>query len=209
MEHYILMSDVIESRQKDQTLLMNNFRSCTAFINEKYGHSILSPLTITLGDEFQGVIKDLPSSIKIILELEEFIIKNNFPMKLRYIIHYGQIETKINPDIAYQMLGEGLSHSRNLINKMKEKDTRFYVDIKNAVQKSILNNCFTIYQNIVDKWKIDKDYKLISSLIEHSDYKIVAEILNKDRSLIWKREKNLNMSSFYATKEIINAVITI
>ena len=162
-----------------------------------------------MGDEFQGVIKNLSNSIKIIVELEEFIIKNNFPMKLRYVLYFGEIETEINSNIAYEMLGNGLTDSRRIINNMKEKDSRFYIDTKEESKNSILNNGFNIFQNIVDKWKIEKDYEIIYSLIEFKDYKIVSEKLNKNRSLVWKRERNLNISSYTSAKEILLVISNI
>ena len=203
------MCDVLNSREKNQKNLIEDFRNCTTYINNKYKKNILSPLTITLGDEFQGVINHLSNSIKIIIELEEFIIKNNFPMKLRYVLYFGEIETEINSNIAYEMLGNGLTDSRRIINNMKEKDSRFYIDTKEESKNSILNNGFNIFQNIVDKWKIEKDYEIINSLIEFKDYKIVSEKLNKYRSLVWKREKNLNISSYTSAKEILLVISNI
>lgn len=203
------MCDVLNSREKNQKNLIEDFRNCTTYINNKYKKNILSPLTITLGDEFQGVINHLSNSIKIIIELEEFIIKNNFPMKLRYVLYFGEIETEINSNIAYEMLGNGLTDSRRIINNMKEKDSRFYIDTKEESKNSILNNGFNIFQNIVDKWKIEKDYEIINSLIEFKDYKIVSEKLNKNRSLVWKREKNLNISSYTSAKEILLVISNI
>ena len=203
------MCDVLNSREKNQKNLIEDFRNCTTYINNKYKKNILSPLTITLGDEFQGVIKNLSNSIKIIVELEEFIIKNNFPMKLRYVLYVGEIETEINSNIAYEMLGNGLTDSRRIINNMKEKDSRFYIDTKEESKNSILNNGFNIFQNIVDKWKIEKDYEIIYSLIEFKDYKIVSEKLNKNRSLVWKRERNLNISSYTSAKEILLVISNI
>ena len=203
------MCDVLNSRENNQKNLIEDFRNCTTYINNKYKKNILSPLTITLGDEFQGVIKNLSNSIKIIVELEEFIIKNNFPMKLRYVLYFGEIETEINSNIAYEMLGNGLTDSRRIINNMKEKDSRFYIDTKEESKNSILNNGFNIFQNIVDKWKIEKDYEIIYSLIEFKDYKIVSEKLNKNRSLVWKRERNLNISSYTSAKEILLVISNI
>lgn len=203
------MCDVLNSREKDQKNLIENFRDCKNYINNKYKKNILSPLTITLGDEFQGIIKNLSNSIKIILDLEEFIIKNNFPMKLRYVLYFGEIETEINSDIAYEMLGNGLTDSRRIINNMKENDSRFYIDTKEESKNSILNNGFNILQNIVDKWKIEKDHEIIDSLIEFKDYKIVSEKLNKNRSLVWKREKNLSISSYTSAKEILLVISNI
>ena len=130
-------------------------------------------------------------------------------MKLRYVLYFGEIETEINSNIAYEMLGNGLTDSRRIINNMKEKDSRFYIDTKEESKNSILNNGFNIFQNIVDKWKIEKDYEIIYSLIEFKDYKIVSEKLNKNRSLVWKRERNLNISSYTSAKEILLVISNI
>lgn len=197
------MSDIIGSRNKNQKLVIDNFKKCTGYINEKYEENILSPLTITLGDEFQGVINNLTSAVKILIDLEEFVILNNFDFKLRYVIFYGEIETQINHKVAYEMLGNGLTYARKLITKMKSDGARFLIDVGSSKENILLNNSFNIYQNIVDKWNIEKDFILISNLIKYRDYKIVSEIMKKERSLIWKREKNLNISSYNSVKEII------
>ncbi len=201
MKNFILMSDIIGSSSKNQNRLMQDFKKCTKYINEKYASNILSKLTITLGDEFQGVVKDLTTALKILIDIEEFIIENNFQIKLRYVLFWGKIDTPINKNIAHEMLGEGLTTARNLINNLKSTGQRFCIDIENSQKSIIINNCFNLYQNIVDNWKIDRDYILISNLIKHKDYKIVSEIMNKERSLIWKREKSLNLTSYNSAKK--------
>ena len=67
MKNYILMCDIIESRKLDQILVINHFKKCTKYINQKYSNSLLSPLTITLCDEFQGIVKKLDDTIKILV----------------------------------------------------------------------------------------------------------------------------------------------
>lgn len=206
MKHYILMCDIIGSGKSNQVLLLDHFKKCTKFINQKYSDSLLSPLTITLGDEFQGVVKNINDSIKIVIEIEEFIIKNNFNIKLRYIVNYGTIDTKINHKVAYEMMGEGLTNARVMINNMKKSSIRFKIKTDDIEITNIINNSLIIYQHIIDNWNIAKDYKLISNFLKFKDYKIVAENLKKERSLIWKREKSLNLSSYYAVKEILENV---
>lgn len=206
MKHYILMCDIIGSGKSNQVLLLDHFKKCTKFINQKYSDSLLSPLTITLGDEFQGVVKNINDSIKIVIEIEEFIIKNNFNIKLRYIVNYGTIDTKINHKVAYEMMGEGLTNARVMINNMKKSSIRFKIKTDDNEITNIINNSLIIYQHIIDNWNIAKDYKLISNFLKFKDYKIVAENLKKERSLIWKREKSLNLSSYYAVKEILENV---
>jgi len=209
MKHYILMSDIIGSRNAPAHFVIKDFKRCTAFINQKYCQDVLSPLTITLGDEFQGVISNLESSINIIIDLEEFIIANNLSLKLRYVLVYGDIETEINNKIAFGMLGKGLTDARTILNNSKGLENRFHINVSREARNIIFNHAFNIFQNVVDRWRIEKDHKVISSFISNPDYKVVARELNKNRSLMWKREKTLNISSYLSVKEIIKTTTQI
>ncbi|WP_400263451.1 SatD family protein [Sphingobacterium sp. SG20118] len=206
MKYFILMSDIIGSGQKNQTSLMVDFKKTVAKINNDYKNSLPSPLTITLGDEFQGLVSNLETGLDIILELEEEIIRQGYDFQLRYVLLYGDIETKINKEIAYEMLGDGLRDARYTLNSMKSKSQRFYIQIGNTDLDSILNNTFLILENIIDKWNPEKDYELIEAFITFKDYKIVADQVKKTRSQIWKREKTLNISSYEATKAILRTI---
>lgn len=206
MKHFILMADVISSGEKDQNQLMIDFKNVVKEVNEFYKDVILSPLTITLGDEFQGVLKDLTASIGIIIALEEQIISNKLNFKLRYVLNQGEIETPINNNIAYEMLGSGLTEARFILNDSKNQKFRFGISIENKLQNDILINAFRIFESITQKWDVDRDYELVSNFIRFSDYKIVAEKVKKTRSQVWKREKNLNIESYNSVKRIIQLI---
>jgi hypothetical protein len=209
MKHFILMADIINSGKKEQKPLMEDFKNLIEEVNEIYKTDILSPLTITLGDEFQGVIKNLAASIQIILTLEENCIHKKLNFKLRYVLNQGEIETPVNKKIAYEMLGSGLTDARLKLNDSKYRKFRFNISIDNLLQKSILNDAFIIFENITDKWSFKNDYDLASNFIKFKDYKIVSEKMSKTRSLIWKREKTLQMESYNTTKNIIHTITSI
>ena len=206
MKHFILMADIISSGEKEQKQLMREFKLLINEVNKNNESNILSPLTITLGDEFQGVIKDLSSSTNIILEIEESIIKNKFNFKLRYILNEGSIDTPINRDIAYEMLGSGLTDARYKLNELKNSKERFIISLENKLQKNILINAFKIYDNIVGKWSVEKDYEIASNFIKYHDYKVVSDFMKKNRSQLWKREKTLNIDAYNSTKNIIKTI---
>ena len=206
MKHFILMGDIIASGEKDQKQLMSEFKLLIKEVNNNNKNGILSPLTITLGDEFQGVIKDLSTSINIILEIEESIFRNKFNFKLRYILNEGYIDTPINKEIAYEMLGSGLTEARYKLNELKNQKERFIIFLDNKLQNNILINAFKIYDNIVGKWSIEKDYEIASNFIKFNDYKIVSDVMKKNRSQLWKREKTLNIDTYNSAKNIIKTI---
>ncbi|WP_018344897.1 SatD family protein [Cytophaga aurantiaca] len=207
MKHYILMADIIESGKKDSKQLMKDFKELVDEVNSTYVHGVLSPLTITLGDEFQCVLKDLPSSIDIILYLEELKIHRKKNFQLRYVLNQGNIETPINKEVAYGMLGTGLTEAREKLSEYKSTRHRFLISIENKVLQEMLMNAFIILENIIDKWDIEKDYEVVSNFITLKDYKLVSEAVHKTRSQLWKREKTLNIESYNSIKNIIELSI--
>lgn len=201
--NFILMADIIGSSNMQQKMLMVDFKSVVNVINRKAKQTIISPMTITLGDEFQGVIDDLQSALEIILMMEEEIISQQLNFKLRYVLVEGEIDTPINKKIAYEMLGSGLTEARNLLLASKKSNTRFEIQTENKAKTAVINDAFSIYQSIIDNWQLEKDFQLITTFIQFKDYKLVAEKLNKDRSLMWRREKTLKMKEYLSIKNII------
>jgi SatD family (SatD) len=205
----VLMADIQDSSSKNSIIIMNFFRQIVDEINAVFKKSIDSPLTITLGDEFQGVIKNVPNAISIIYYIEELIVKNNIDFKLRYVINEGKIDTKINPIRSYEMLGQGLTDARNQLNELKKTKSRFFISLTNEPKNIILNESFVVFQNIIDDWNIKKDQEILAHFIDLEDYKKVALAVNKDKSQIWKRNKNLNIDSYFAIKRVILSIVNL
>jgi hypothetical protein len=202
--NYILMADIIDSSRKDQKGLMEQFAYIVSGVNKVCKKHILSPLTITLGDEFQGVAKNLAGAAKLILALEEKLIAEKADFKLRYVLLQGRIETPINKELAYGMLGKGLTDARKSLQVMKEKQSRFWFEVKKNGLGDALNDCFLVYQSFIDLWKKERHYELITHFLELKDYKEVAVKTGKTRSQIWKLEKSLKINEYIAIKNVIH-----
>ncbi len=201
-DHIILMADIVDSRKSDQNELMGLFKKLTDEVNLKHKKQLLSPITITLGDEFQCIVKDVSKAVALILELEEKIVLNQAGFKLRYVLYEGRIDTPINHDIAYGMLGEGLTKAREALEDTKLTTNRYGFYLHKQQAAAALMASLSIYQNIIDDWKLEKDHTLISKFLELKDYKLVAAALEKTRSQIWKRHKNLKIEPYFAIKQV-------
>ena len=59
-KHYILMGDIISSSLYAPKSLRNSFIHLISDCNDMFAHDIISPYTITLGDEFQGIAVNSP-----------------------------------------------------------------------------------------------------------------------------------------------------
>ena len=163
-----------------------------------------TPLKISLGDEFQTVTKELKTIFEIIFLLDNLLLISPVKYKLRYVIFFGEIDTDFSDDEL--MLGKGLSEARKQLDENKRKTDRYFINLGNSKkeidQQELLSRCLLIYQNYYDNWK-EKDKNIVVELLKNEDYKMVAEIINLDRSSVWRRKKSLNIREFSAAKDII------
>lgn len=203
MQQIVLMADIINSRERAQAATMEDFKMLTKSANYEHAKHLLSPLTITLGDEFQGVARSLAAGVALIIALEEISIRTSTLFRLRYALVQGEIDTPLNNEIAYGMLGPGLTRAREALADMKKETSRFFVEISNPRQQEALNSTFFLYQQLVDKWRPEKDYKLVTHFLHSPDYKKVAKELDERRSQIWKRYRSLEMHQYFAVRHLL------
>jgi hypothetical protein len=205
--HWILMADVVRSGDSDAALLQEELKNCVALCNTQCAKAVLSPLAITLGDEFQGLAHSLKACVAIVTFIEETILQENLHFGLRWVIYFGKIDTTINTEIAYGMLGPGLSQAREQLGFLKNTERFFYIETGKKAKNEVLNEAFYVWANMLRKWQDPADRALVAVFLQYKDYKRVAEVLDKNRSQIWKRRNSLEINSYFAIKKIINYLI--
>lgn len=198
----ILMGDVVSSSKYEPKQLGTDLKSLVDVVNDSFKENILSPLTITLGDDFQTVLDSVETGIAIIFFIEEECLRRELDFKLHYVLHTGQIETNINPDIAYEMLGKGLTTARKMLNIKKRDRKRFKIDIQSKTESDQLNRLFEVTDSLIMNWK-KEDYTLIIDMIENENNSEVGEKHDKNRDQIWKRRKTLMIKEYTLLKETI------
>ena len=207
-KNYIVMADIISSSKHNASQLMREFKEVVKDVNQQEGERLLlSPLTITLGDEFQGVAGSLDKAAETIINVEEMRIQKGYTFHLRYVVYYGDIETEINPNQAYEMLGEGLTMARDMLEEYKKnKSERTHIKLQCTRTESALIDAFSLYFAIIDNWNVTRDHDLIKAFWQLQDYKLVADRMQKDVSLMWRREKSLQINEYMAAKRLIHFV---
>lgn len=201
---YVIMGDIVNSANKDGKQLMTDFKLVAEKVKKKHKSSFLSPITITLGDEFQAIVDTLTAAVEVIFTFEETLVREAIDINMRYVVQYGTVDTDINSKIAYEMLGEGLTAAReHLIQLKKNRDLRLAFYLQNAGQAKTIEQLFFVFTTIIDKWKI-KDAELLGAFIELGDYKTVADRLSLNRSQLWKREKALMIREYLALRSAIH-----
>jgi hypothetical protein len=201
-KQYILMGDVIGSSKLIAHQLRKDFMALVSLCNQKLAHDIISPYTVTLGDEFQGIGTSLQAVIKTIFHMEETILRNKLVFKIRYVAVLGDIDTPINRLKAHTMMGAGLTKARQILTDKRRGQPRFRFDIPAPHTMTQLNRLFLVLDGLTGRWDIG-DGPLILDMLANPHNGEVGAIHGKNRTQIWKRRKNLLVEEYRALKETI------
>ncbi|MCF8242438.1 MAG: SatD family protein [Melioribacteraceae bacterium] len=142
MKKLALIADIVESRNiGDRKKLQTKLKRKLTSINRK-SESILSPLTITLGDEFQGLYKNADV---IFLNIFEILLAI-YPVKVRFSLGVGEISTVINKENAIGMDGEAFYIAREKMNKLKEDNSLISIGgVEKSIERMINLNLELVY----------------------------------------------------------------
>jgi hypothetical protein len=119
------MGDIVNSEEfESQSKLHAIFNDVVARCNARHAETIESPLTITLGDEFQGIVRSLSAALAIVSNIRIGLLTSG--IECRFVIGTIVLETEINRETAWNMMGSGLSKARDKLNiKTDENAYRF------------------------------------------------------------------------------------
>lgn len=107
-----IIGDLIDSKQLDnRQQIQEQLRSALDFINIQFKDDIVSQLTLTLGDEFQGLLK-VGAPVCFILDTLESQISE---LNVRYGIGIGDIVTEINPSLSIGADGPAFWYAREAL----------------------------------------------------------------------------------------------
>ncbi|MGD9653598.1 MAG: SatD family protein [Sulfuricurvum sp.] len=203
---YILMGDVIKSRQKDSELLWNDLNEIVKKANDIFATDILSPLQIKIGDEFQVVMKDIVSTLQLLYYLNIYFTYKN--IKVRFAIGYGDIETVINSSSANNMMGKGLTETYEALNDKKDPNRyRFYIQENKKIEIA-LNGIGLLLSEIEEmKVSLKQSEYLYRKVVLHQEIDEIAKSMQvSERSVYGYEERSkfkLFQKIFVSIKDIL------
>lgn len=130
----VLMGDIVGSeRARSVKTVHRVFNKAIDFANERYADGIESPLTITLGDEFQGLLRTLSHAWRVACDLRFRLLVAN--ISCRFVIGTARLETPVNTREAWNMMGGGLAEAREKLNDKRTGNAyRFSVPEKPIIE---------------------------------------------------------------------------
>lgn len=199
------MGDLTGSSDAPSEDVATQLRAVVAGVNEAFAEDILSPLTVTLGDEFQGVARSAKAAVGMIFAFERAWIDRRVP-DLHYSWVWGPVATEINREIAHGMMGPALTDARAMLTRKDRDREKVQVALADRSRGGdTLQDVFLGLTGISNRWK-DKDFALVSDLLDMSDISRVAERHDRDTSSIYRRRESLMIEPYQALERALTTL---
>lgn len=116
---FAIIADIIHSRSyKDRAGVQEKLAATLAEVNQRFQASLASAFSITLGDEFQGLLIKADR----ILEILDVIRMRMDPVDLRFGIGTGEINTRIEPSMSIGADGPAYWNAREAIQRVHQEN---------------------------------------------------------------------------------------
>ena len=191
-----LIADVIDSKMVQERFdLQKQLEKTLQTMNELFGEFLASSFTLTLGDEFQGLLKvDAP-----VFQIIDTLRSELTPTQLRFGIGLGEIVTDIDPLQSIGADGPAYWNARAAINLVHQKNdygnTQIYFSSGKEKQDFFVNALIASGEAIRSGWRGSQEEILLDLLkrcvySENFSQQDLAQSLEINPSALSKRLKS-------------------
>lgn len=170
----VLIADIVNSRIiENRHVFQRDLKAIINTVNERSRTSHLSPITLTLGDEFQAVYGGFRTLFPDMID----IMTSIHPYQLRIAIAHGQLSTDINPNAALEMDGSAFIKARELMESLKKaRHTMMQIATTEAFNPDLTNLCLRLVSKEIARWK-SNTLKIFDDLLNHARKEQIAGAL--------------------------------
>lgn len=204
----VLMGDIVGSEQSHSPDRLHAlFNRIITDQNATGPASILSPLTITLGDEFQGLVRNLAASVPIMRDIRlEFLLDG---IECRFALGATVLQTSVNSERAWNMMGTGFAGTREKLNEKRDDVLyRFFLPSEPSVEIA-LEALGASLTSIERKWTA-RQLSDIAELLSGKSVQEVARLRNVSAHSVYKvrssGEFDLYVMLWNAVTELLRSV---
>ena len=191
-----LIADVIDSKMVQERFdLQKQLEETLQTMDELFGEFLASNFTLTLGDEFQGLLKvDAP-----VFQIIDTLRSELTPTQLRFGIGLGEIVTDIDPLQSIGADGPAYWNARAAINLVHQKNdygnTQIYFSCGKEKQDFFVNALIASGEAIRSGWRGSQEEILLDLLkrcvySENFSQQDLAQSLEINPSALSKRLKS-------------------
>ena len=202
----VLIADLIGSRNiQERGALQITLGKTLERLNRR-NPDVVSPYTLTLGDEFQVVLKRANHLFHDITSLLAAI----HPQLARFSIAVGDISTPLNPKQAIGMDGPAFYLARDELEALKKGHGLFKISGISPDCRQLVNLSLNLIAHDVRKWKHTR-IQVLDRLYAHIPVSEIAQALQLSEKTIYKTidvgELEQVMETFKEAERLINQAV--
>jgi len=213
-QHIVLIGDLIGSKDlgdKERERYQSILKEETSRINQE-SSALESPLTITLGDEFQAVY----NSMSPVLADSWSILAAMHPVGVRFSVGIGQIHTPLNREQALGMDGPAFHAARDGMDQIKESGRIYNIRLGSPAEQqesalsivSLINNSLQLLSNEIKKWKKTR-LQILVMLQKGLNIKKIADEISISESAVYKNRDDGDLKLMLDLKKSIGENINL
>jgi hypothetical protein len=190
----VLMGDLVQSERNASTEQLHvRFNAAIERQNSLHGEALASPLTITLGDEFQGLVTSLLKAAEIAREIRYDLMSDG--IDCRFAIGVATLKTPLNTQRAWNMMGPGLASTRIRLNE-KRSDTFYRFDIPEHPELETLLEASGASLTAIERSWTDTQRRDIQALLQGASPNELAKRRNVSVHTIYKVRNSGNFDLY-------------
>ena len=152
-----VIGDIVKSRHaENRHQLQRRIAKQLSQLNRTKDHKLLSPYTLTLGDEFQAVYRQTDRLFRDFFS----ILHSIYPLRVRFSVGIGELNTRVNRKRAIGMDGPAFYAARSGVTEMKSSGTIFHVTQEADETAKWINLSLDLISHFAEKWKKNRLYTL-------------------------------------------------
>jgi len=201
MNYICVIGDLVNSRQvSDRNRLQDQMETTLAAINAKRKDHLLSPCTITLGDEYQAVYKNAATLFPDFLS----ILHDLYPVKMRFSVGIGPLQTKVNPTMAIGMDGPAFHVAREALGKdFKRSERLLHIARAGGETPVWLGSALILISREIRSWKQNR-ILILQRLLCGAEARAIAEEIEISLTAVYK---NIQMGGLDAMADLLGAMV--
>lgn len=204
MQYIAVIADIVDSKQlarrdEFQLKLAGSLKAISS-----RNSALVSPYTITLGDEFQAVYK---SADRVFLDLFS-ILRDIHPVQARFAIGVGELSTEVNRKQALGMDGPAFHRAREAITRLKA--TPYLIQVQAAPVSPgpefdpwrLLNHLLNLMSHKVGAWEENR-LRILCGLLSGQSVAELETELGISKVAVYK---NINAAVLDEIRELCNEI---
>lgn len=150
MTYLVLIGDLVASRQlPGRAQFQRRLRAVLQGLNIRAKRALVSPYTLTLGDEFQAVYRDATTAFADLMSIQAQIA----PVRARFALATGTLATPVNQVQAIGMDGPAFHRARMRLEELKAEARLFGVQTADEPGWTLADGALAVLSGLTEGWQ--------------------------------------------------------